>query len=80
MGFDRTSTFNLNIRYGKMPLALLARAVTYEFREKLPKPYNRWNSKILGRSNVHKNGWGYQDEDDFIIVTNYKKPPNNGWL
>ena len=25
MGFDRASTFNLNIRYGKMSLALLAK-------------------------------------------------------
>ena len=42
MGFDRASTFNLNIRYRKMSLALLAQAATYQLRKKLPKPYNRW--------------------------------------
>jgi len=41
MGFDRASTFNLNIRYGKMALALVAQAATYELRKKLPEPYNR---------------------------------------
>ncbi len=41
MGFDRASTFNLNIRYGKMSLALLAQAATYELRKKLPDPYSR---------------------------------------
>jgi len=39
MGWDRVSTMNLNIRYGKMSLALIAQAVTYELRKKLPKPY-----------------------------------------
>jgi hypothetical protein len=47
MGFDRASTFNLNIRYGKMSLALLSQAATYQFRQKLPKPYNRWNATHL---------------------------------
>ncbi len=37
MGFDRASTFNLNIRYGKMSLAMIARAATYQFRQKLPE-------------------------------------------
>jgi len=47
MGFDRASTFNLNIRYGKMSLALLAQAATYELRKKLPNLYSRWNSTHL---------------------------------
>lgn len=32
IGFDRASTFNLNIRYEKMPLVLLAQAAVYQYR------------------------------------------------
>jgi len=41
IGFDRASTLNLNIRCGKMSLALLAQAAMHEFRKKLPQPYKR---------------------------------------
>jgi hypothetical protein len=71
MGFDRASTFNLNIRYGKMSLALLAQAATYEFRQKLPKPYNRWNSTHLADSVFTKIDGDIRTKDDTIIVTCY---------
>lgn len=49
MGFDRASTFNLNIRYGKMSLALLAQAATYELRK------NYQNLTRVGMQNIwHK--------------------------
>ena len=69
MGFDRASTFNLNIRYGKMSLALLAQAATYEFRRKLPKPYNRWNSTHLAESVFANIDGDIRVKDDTIIVT-----------
>jgi len=74
MGFDRASTFNLNIRYGKMSLALLAQAATYEFRQKLPKPYNRWNSTHLADSLFTKIDGDIRTKDDTIIVTCYNAP------
>lgn len=74
MGFDRASTFNLNIRYGKMSLALLAQAATYEFRKKLPKPYNRWNSTHLADSVFTKIDGDIRTKDDTIIVTCYNAP------
>ena len=74
MGFDRASTFNLNIRYGKMSLALLAQAATYEFRKKLPKPYNRWNSKHLAEAIFTKIDGDIRVIDDTIIVTCYNAP------
>jgi hypothetical protein len=74
MGFDRASTFNLNIRYGKMSLALLAQTVTYEFRQKLPKPYNRWNSTHLADSVFTKIDGDIRTKDDTIIVTCYNAP------
>ena len=74
MGFDRASTFNLNIRYGKMSLALLAQAATYQFRQKLPKPYNRWNSTHLADSVFTKIDGDIRTKDDTIIITCYNAP------
>ena len=74
MGFDRASTFNLNIRYGKMSLALLAQAATYEFRKKLPKPYNRWDSTHLAEAVFSKIDGDIRVKDDTIIVTCYNAP------
>ena len=74
MGFDRASTFNLNIRYGKMSLALLAQAATYELRKKLPKPYSRWNSTHLADAVFSKIDGDIRVKDDTIIVTCYNAP------
>lgn len=74
MGFDRASTLNLNIRYGKMSLALLAQAATYQFRQKLPKPYARWNSKHLAEAEFTKMDGNIRVIDDTIIVTSYNTP------
>jgi hypothetical protein len=74
MGFDRASTFNLNIRYGKISLALLAQAATYELRRRLPKPYNRWNSTHLAEAVLTKLDGDIKVKDDSIIVTCYNVP------
>ena len=74
MGFDRASTFNLNIRYGKMSLALLAQAATYELRKKMPKPYSRWNSIHLADAVFSKMDGDIRVKDDTIIVTCYNAP------
>lgn len=74
MGFDRASTFNLNVRYGKMSLALLAQAATYELRKKLPQPYNRWNSTHLAEAVFTKMDGDIRVKDDTIIVTCYNTP------
>lgn len=74
MGFDRASTFNLNIRCGKMSLALLAQAATYELRKKLPKPYRRWNSTHLADALFKKLDGDIRVKDDTIFVTCYNAP------
>jgi hypothetical protein len=74
MGFDRASTFNLNIRYGKMSLALLAQAASYQFRQKLPKPYNRWNATHLSDAVFNKIDGDIRVKDDTIIITCYNAP------
>jgi len=74
MGFDRASTFNLNIRYGKMSLALLTQAATYQFRQKLPEPYKRWNSTHLAEAVFAKTDGDIRVKDDTIIITCYNAP------
>jgi len=74
MGFDRASTFNLNIRYGKMSLALLAQAATYQFRQKLPKPYKQWNAIHLADAVFSKIDGDIRVKDDTIIITCYNVP------
>jgi hypothetical protein len=74
MGFDRASTFNLNIRYGKMSLALLAQAATYQFRKKLPEPYKNWNAVHLADAIFSKFDGAISVKNDTIIVTCYNVP------
>ncbi len=74
MGFDRASTLNLNIRYAKMSLALVAQAATYEFRQQLPKPYKRWNAEHLADALLGGIDGDIKVNDDTIIVTCYNAP------
>jgi len=74
MGFDRASTFDLNIRYGKMSLALLAQAATYQLRQKLPQAYSRWKSTHLAEALFSKIDGNIRVKEDTIIVTCYNVP------
>jgi hypothetical protein len=74
MGFDRASTFNMNIRYGKMSLALIAQAAAFQFRQKLPKPYDRWNALHLADAIFNKFDGAISVKDDTILVTCYDVP------
>ena len=78
MGFDRASTFNLNIRYGKMSLALVAQTATYQLRQKLAKPYSRWNSTHLSDAVFNKIDGDIRIEQDTIIITSYNMPKEFG--
>jgi hypothetical protein len=78
MGFDRASTFNLNVRYGKMALALLAQAATYQLRQKLPNPYERWNAVHLADALFNKIDGDIRVKNDTILVTCYNVPKEFG--
>ena len=78
MGFDRASTFNLNIRYGKMSLALIAQAATYQLRQNLAKPYSRWNAIHLSDAIFNKIDGDIRVENDTIVVTSYNLPKEFG--
>ena len=74
MGFNRASTFNLNIRYGKMSLALLAQSAAYQFRNNLPTPYNRWDATHLSDAIFNAIDGDIRVKDDTIVVTCYNAP------
>jgi hypothetical protein len=74
MGWNRASTMNLNIRYGKMSLALIVQAVTYQFRQKLPKPYKSWTAEHLADTIFYGIDGDLRIKNDTIIVTMYNVP------
>ncbi len=74
MGIKRVSTHNLNIRYGKLALSMIAQAATYQMRTKLPKPYKRWDAKHLATEVLSWCDGDVRVENDTIIVTLYGKP------
>lgn len=76
MGWDRAATMNLNIRYAKMSLALIAQSATFQLRQKLPKPYRTWTAKHLADSLFHGIDGDLRVKGDTIIVTLYNVPEN----
>lgn len=71
MGWNRASTFNLNVRYGKQSLALLAQAAAFGLRKKLPEPYSKWNAAMLSQKVLTNMEGDVRVNDDKIIVTYY---------
>lgn len=72
MGWNRASTFNLNTRYGKQSLALLAQAATHQLKCKLPQPYNQWTAAHTAQQVLTNMEGDIRVEDDTIIVTYYR--------
>jgi hypothetical protein len=78
MAWNRASTFNLNIRYGKQSLALLAQAATHQLKNKLPKPYRQWTAKHFADQVLTNMEGDIRVKDDTIIVTYYHDHLNLG--
>jgi hypothetical protein len=72
MGWNRASTFNLNIRYGKQSLALIAQAAAFRLRKNLPDPYRNWTAGILSEKVLTNMEGDLRVKDDKIIVTYYR--------
>lgn len=74
MNWTRASTMNLNVRYAKHTLALFAQAAIYQFRKKLPKPYEQWTAEHMANDIFHGLDGDIRAKDDKIIVTFYGAP------
>jgi len=72
MGWNRASTFNLNIKYGKQTLALLAQAATHQLKSKLPQPYKNWTAAHTSQQALTNMEGDVRVQDDTIIVTYYR--------
>jgi hypothetical protein len=72
MGWNRASTFNLNIRYGKQTLALMAQAAMYQLKKKLPEPFSQWSAPELSENILTNMEGDIRVKDDTIIITYYK--------
>lgn len=72
MAWNRASTFNLNIRYGRQSLALLAQAAIYRLRKNLPQSNSRWNAAMLSEKALTNMEGDIRVKDDTIIITYYK--------
>jgi len=74
MGWNRAATMNLNIRYGKLSLSLIAQAATYQLKKKLPEPYKKWTAQHLADSILRGIDGDLRVKDDTIIATLYNVP------
>ena len=74
LGWQRSGTLNLNIRYGQMTLALVAQALIYQFRQRLGLPYQSWDAVHLARSVFSGLEGDVRVQDDTILVTYYNAP------
>jgi hypothetical protein len=74
MGWNRAATLNLNIRYGRLSLALIAQAVAYQLKKKLPQPYRTWTAEHLSDSIFRGIDGDLRVKEDTILVTLYNVP------
>lgn len=70
-GWANASTLNLNIKYGKQTLALLAQAATHQLKKKLPDDYQHWTAKSLADQVLTNLDGDISVEKNKIIVTFY---------
>jgi hypothetical protein len=74
MGWNRASTLNLHIRYGKLSLALIAQAAAYQLKKKLPEPYRNWTAEHLSNSIFRGIDGDLRVKNETIVVTMYNVP------
>jgi hypothetical protein len=76
LGWNRASTMNLNVRYGKMSLALIAQSAIYQLRQKLPPPYKQWSAMTMADNIFRGIDGDIRVHDDTILATLYNVPNN----
>ena len=74
IGWDRAGTMNVNIRYGKMTMALIAQAACYMLRQRVGSPFDQWDAKHMARNFTGALEGDIRVKDDTIIVTYYNAP------
>jgi hypothetical protein len=75
LGWQRSGTLNLNVRYGQMTMALLAQAAIHQLRQRIGPPIAQWDAPHLAQSLFGGLEGDIRVKDDTILVTLYN-PPN----
>lgn len=74
MGWHRTGTLNLNVRYGQLTMSLLAQATVHQLRQRLGKPVADWDATHLARNLFEGLEGDIRVRRDTIVITLYNAP------
>ncbi len=74
LGWKRAGTQNLNIRYGRMTMALLAQAAIHQLRQRLDEETASWDAEHLASDFFRGLDGDIRVWADTIIVTFYNAP------
>jgi hypothetical protein len=79
MGWNRASTLNMNIRFGKLSMGMIAQALLYQFRQHLPQEMKNWNAESMAEKLFSSIDGDIRVKNDTIMVTLYNAP-NDGYF
>jgi hypothetical protein len=74
LGWKRTGTLNLHVRYGQMTMALVAQAAIHQLRKRLGQPAADWDAEHLARNLFNNLEGDIRVRKDTILVTYYNAP------
>jgi len=74
LGWQKAGTQNLNIRYGRMSLALLAQASLHQLRQRIDTETAAWDAPHLAKDFLGALEGDIRVHDDTILVTYYNAP------
>lgn len=77
LGWHRAGTMNLNIRSGRMTLALIAQAACFMMRQRLGAPFAQWDAPHLAKDVFRGLEGDIRVRQDTIVVTYYNAPNSN---
>ena len=74
LGWQHAGTLNLNIRYGRMTMALIAQSVIHQLRQRIGEPFSSWDASHMAKDLLGGLDGDLRVHDDTIIVTYYNAP------
>ena len=74
MGWRRSATHNLNIRYARASFALVAQAAVHQLRKRLGSPFSQYTAEHLAQDLFGGLDGDLRVNKDTIIVTYYNAP------
>ena len=77
LGWRRSGTHNLNIRYARASFALIAQAVVHQLRKRLGNPFDQYTANHLSQDLFQRLDADLRVNKDTIIVTYYNAPNVN---